>query len=50
MYGDVWVVAFVGKEWSNASSGIRGIVVSEFCEGEEFRLVVLSVGIQTQWG
>ena len=33
MYGDVWVVTLVGKERSNASSGIRSIIVSEFCEG-----------------
>ena len=32
MYGDVWVVAFVGKERRNAGSGIRSIIVSEFCK------------------
>jgi hypothetical protein len=31
MYGDVRVVTLVGKEWGNASGGIRSIIICEFC-------------------
>jgi hypothetical protein len=31
MYGDVRVITLVGKEWRNASGGIRGIIICKFC-------------------
>ena len=30
MYGDVRMVAFVGKEWRDSGSGARSVVVGEF--------------------
>ena len=29
MYGDVWVVAFIGEDWRNSGSGARSVVVGE---------------------
>jgi hypothetical protein len=39
--GDQRVIAFVGEEGGNASSVVRGVVVSEFSEGKEWAPVVL---------
>ena len=41
--GDVGVVALVGKEWGDASSCIRSIVVHELCKGQKFGPVILLV-------
>ena len=30
MYGDVWMVAFVGEEWRDSGSGARSVVVGKF--------------------
>jgi hypothetical protein len=43
MYGDVWVVSFVGKERRSAGGCTWSIVVSEFSEGKERRPVDLLV-------
>jgi len=37
------MVNFVSKERGNASSGAWSIIVSEFCQGEEFGPIVLLV-------
>jgi hypothetical protein len=31
MNGDVRVITLVGKEWGNASGGIRSVIVGELC-------------------
>ena len=31
VYGDVWMIAFVGEEWRNSSSGAQSIVVGKLC-------------------
>ena len=33
VYGDVRMVAFVGEEWRDSSSGARSVVVGEFRQG-----------------
>src|SRR6266436_7037018 len=40
---EAWVVTFVGEEWRNSSHFIRGIVVGEFCQGEQGRPVILLI-------
>src|SRR3984893_3539103 len=37
------MITLVRKEWGNPRSGARSIVVGEFCQGEEFRPVVLLI-------
>ena len=43
MNRDIRVVALVGEERGNASSGTRGVVVRELCQGQEIRPVVLLI-------
>src|ERR1700731_4879668 len=39
----IWMITLVRKEWGNPRSGARSIVVGKFCQGQEFRPVVLLV-------
>src|SRR6266481_6843769 len=43
MHCYVGMVPLVGKEWCGGSSGARGVVVCELCEGQEAGPVVLLV-------
>jgi len=43
IHGDVQMVTFVSKEGCNTSSGAQSIIVSEFCQREEFRPIVLLI-------
>jgi len=43
IHGDIWMITFVNKERDNTSSGARSIIVSEFCQREEFGPVVLLI-------
>src|SRR3979490_524740 len=43
MDGEVWVVAFIGKEGRDSSRSTGSIVVGEFCEGKERSPVVLLI-------
>ena len=41
--GEVGVVALVSKEWGDTCGGIGSIVVSELCERQELRPIVLLI-------
>ena len=41
--GDVGVIPLVCKEWGSTSSGIGGVIIHKFCEGQEVEPVVLLV-------
>ena len=43
MYGDVGVIALVGKELGGTSSSIGGIIIYKFYEGQGVRPVVLLI-------
>jgi len=43
IHRDVRMITFVSKERGNTSSGARSIIVSEFCQREEFRPIVLLI-------
>ena len=43
MYGDVWMIAFVGEEWRNSGGGTRSVVVGEFREREKVSPIVLLI-------
>ena len=43
MYRDVRVITFIGKEQGGTSSSIGGIIVREFCKGQEVGPVVLLI-------
>jgi len=43
VYGDVWVITLVGKEWGYSSGGVGSIVVRELHDRQEFRPFVLLV-------
>jgi len=41
IHRDVWIITFVSKERGNTSSGTQSIIVSKFCQREEFGPIVL---------
>jgi hypothetical protein len=43
VYGEVWVITFVGKKGGNAGRGVRSIVVGKLRDGQEFGPIVLLV-------
>jgi len=43
IHGDVQMKIFVSEERGNASSGAQSIIVSEFCQREEFGPIVLLI-------
>ena len=40
---DAGMVSFIGEKWRDSSGGIRSIIISKFCDGEQIRPIVLLV-------